>query len=334
MDCFSNRKHYISSSTGYVDGSYTSVPLTGGSGDGFLGDITVAFNTAITTAGLGYTDAEYENVNLTTVSSAASGALQTINIVNGGSNYAAGTYTNVPVNGGTGSNGTVDVTITGTGVTAIVPNNVGSGYTASDTITLNQSDLGGNLLNTIGITAGGTGYTDGSYISIPLVNTSGSGINATADFTVSGGVVTSASVASLGSGYTTSDVLTVDHDDLTITTATGISISGAGTGYANGVYTNVATTMSNTRTGDLGTGLVLDITVSGNQATGVVISGGGGQGQQGTHWQVGDTVTVLTGAVGGTGAGILATTTIYQAGTGLPDGVTTGVNLTLSLIHI
>ena len=318
----------LAAGTGYVDGLYTSVPLTGGSGDGFLGDITVAFNAAITTAGLGYTDAEYENVNLTTVSSAASGALQTINIVNGGTNYAAGTYTNVPVNGGTGSNGTVDVTITGTGVTAIVPNNVGSGYTASDTITLNQSDLGGNLLSTIGITAGGTGYTDGSYLSIPLVNTSGSGINATANFTVSGGVVTAASVASLGSGYTTSDVFTVDHDDLTITTATGISISGAGTGYANGVYNNVSATMSNTRTGDQGTGLVLDITVSGNQATGAVISGGGGQGQQGTHWQVGDTVTVLTGAVGGTGAGILATTTIYQAGTGLPDGVTTGVNLT------
>ena len=53
-----------------------------------------------------------------------------LTIINGGTNYAAGTYTNVPVNGGTGSSGTVDVTITGTGVTAIVPNNVGSGYTA------------------------------------------------------------------------------------------------------------------------------------------------------------------------------------------------------------
>ena len=303
--------------SGYTVGQYNSVQLTGGSGDGFIGAVTVAFDTAITTAGAGYTDAEYVNVNLTSISNAPSGALQTINIISGGSDYVTGTYTNVPVVGGSGSSGTVDVTVSGGGISQIVPNVVGSGYSAGESISVATSDIGGSQLTGISINNGGTGYSDGTYIGIPLVNTSGSGTNATASFTVSGGAVTVANVESNGGGYTVSDTFTVAADDITVSTLTGVTISGAGTNYTNGTYTGVATTMTNTRDGAQGTGATLDITVTGNQATAVSVNGAG------TNYQVGDTLGVSVTDVGGGAAGVLGSVTIPSVNVAVTVGVDT-----------
>ena len=301
--------------SGYALGQYSSVALTGGSGDGFIGAVTVAFDTTITTAGAGYTDAEYVNVNLTSISNAPSGALQTINIISGGSDYVTGTYTNVPVVGGSGSSGTVDVTVSGGGISQIVPNVVGSGYSAGESISVSTSDIGGSQLTGISINNGGTGYSDGTYIGIPLVNTSGSGTNATASFTVSGGAVTVANVETNGGGYTVNDTFTVAADDITVSTLTGATISGAGTNYTNGTYTGVATTMTNTRDGVQGTGATLDITVTGNQATGVVVNGAG------INYQVGDTLEVSVTDVGGAGAGSLGSVTIPSVNVAVTVGV-------------
>ena len=80
-----------------------------------------------------------------------------------------------------------------------------------------------------------------------------------------------------------------------------MTISGAGTNYTNGTYTGVATTMTNTRDGDQGSGATLDITITGNQATGVVVNGAG------TNYQVGDTLGVSVTDVGGAAAGVLGT---------------------------
>ena len=303
--------------SGYTLGQYSSVALTGGSGDGFIGAVTVAFDTTITTAGAGYTDAEYVNVNLTSISNAPSGALQTINIISGGSDYVTGTYTNVPVVGGSGSSGTVDVTVSGGGISQIVPNVVGSGYSAGESISVSTSDIGGSQLTGISINNGGTGYSDGTYIGIPLVNTSGSGTNATASFTVSGGAVTVANVETNGGGYTVNDTFTVAADDITVSTLTGVTISGAGTNYTNGTYTGVATTMTNTRDGNQGAGATLDITVTGNQATGVVVNGAG------TNYQVGDTLEVSVTDVGGGAAGVLGTVTIPAVNVAVTVGVDT-----------
>lgn len=64
------------------------------------------------------------------------------------------------------------------------------------------------------ITNGGTGYVDGSYSAVPLVNLSGFGSAATADITVTGGVVTNAVVNDAGDGYNINDELTANNLDL------------------------------------------------------------------------------------------------------------------------
>lgn len=72
------------------------------------------------------------------------------------------------------------------------------------------------------IAAGGTGYTDGTYPGISL--TGGTGTGATADIIVAGGIVTSVTIDSIGTGFTTLDVLSVNASD--------IGSGGSGFGYS------------------------------------------------------------------------------------------------------
>jgi hypothetical protein len=66
------------------------------------------------------------------------------NISGADASRTAGTYTNVATTGGTGSSLTVDVTVDASGaVTSLTVNTAGSGYTAGETITIADSDLGG-----------------------------------------------------------------------------------------------------------------------------------------------------------------------------------------------
>jgi len=308
----------LTSGTGYTNGIYTNITGIGGSGNGIKFNLTVAFGTTISNPGVGYTDAIYTGVTLTSVTGATAGALQTLNITTAGNDYVSGTYTNVALNGGNGSNATVDVIVSGGGITSIVPNTVGSGYQASDAVSVNVADIGGSQLsNNFTISAGGSGYTDGNYLNIPFVNSSGSGTNGRGNVTVSGGAVTAVTVQTGGGGYTTSDVLTFDGDDLTIAVINTLSIAVAGSGYANGNYTNVSLSGGN------GAGATADIVVSGNAVTSATISTNGG----GTNYLVGDTLTFASSAVGGTGAGLIDTLTISAAGTGFTDGNYTGVAL-------
>ena len=192
--------------SGYGNGQYANISLTGGSGGGLKADLTVAFGVAITNAGPRYSDAEYTNVTITSVNSVAAGAIQTIGVANAGADYVNGTYTAVPLSGGSGSNATADVTISGGGITSIVPNNPGSSYSASDPLTVSVNDLGGSKLSTVSIGAGGTGYTDGSYLNVDLVTSSGSSSGAKANVTVASGAVSNVTVANdQGGGYILSD---------------------------------------------------------------------------------------------------------------------------------
>ena len=307
--------------SGYVDGTYTNVTSTGGSGTGLIYDLTVAFDTAITTAGAGYDDADYPGVTLTSITSAAAGALQTFTITDGGLNYVDGTYTNVALTGGTGSNGTANITVAGGTITVASAATVGNNYTQGDTFTIPANLIGGSKLDTLTVTNGGSGYTDGTYLSVPLVTSSGSGVNATGNITVSGGVVTAATVQTQGGGYTTSDALTVDADDITIAVLATANISNAGSSYANGSYTAVVTTQTNTRDGLAGAGATFDITVSGNAVTTATLVDGG------TNYQVGDTLTVASGDIGGD-AGEISGLTVTNGGTGYSDSTYSNVAVT------
>jgi hypothetical protein len=300
----------------YVPGNYPNVTLTGGSGTGLIADITVAFEVAITNPGVGYTPAEYTGVILTSVSSAAVGALQEFAITNVGSDYVNGTYTNVPLNGGLGSNGTAVVTVEGSVITSVVPDTVGSSYQVNDILTIDTDDIGGSQLDTLTVTNGGSGYTNGTYLGVSLISSSGSGSGGTANIIVSGGAVTSATVSNRGGLYALTDSLTVEGDDITIAEAATLTITSAGTGYANGSYTDVPLQ------GGTGTGATADIVISGNVITNATINNGGG------NYLAGDTVSIQPSDVGGTGAGVLSALTISSGGTGYSDGVSNGVAIT------
>ena len=97
------------------------------------------------------------------------------------------------------------------------------------------STSGAKTLNTL---VGGSAYTNGSYTNVPL--TGGSGFQATANITVSGGVVTAVTLVSAGVGYVVGDTLS----------ATAASIGGTGAGFSIKVATlwGMILTMSNNAT--------------------------------------------------------------------------------------
>lgn len=90
------------------------------------------------------------------------------------------------------------------------------------------------------------------------------------------------------------------------------TITNAGTGYTNGTYTNVSTT-----TGGSGSGLTLDITVSGGVITAAEVADGG----NGSYVN-NDTVEPDRGTLGGSGTEAIITLSV-GSGTGLTMGYTT-----------
>ena len=82
-------------------------------------------------------------------------------------------------------------------------NGIGSGIT--------EYDFGGIIL-TLNNLVSGSSYTNGSYTNVPL--TGGSGFSATADITVSGGVVTVVTIVNDGYGYMVGDQLSASDANL------------------------------------------------------------------------------------------------------------------------
>ena len=60
---------------------------------------------------------------------------------------------------------------------------------------------------TLTLTDGGTGYTDGVYANVPLIDTVSSGNSATANLTIVGGIITVATINAPGEGYTIGNTL-------------------------------------------------------------------------------------------------------------------------------
>ncbi len=68
--------------------------------------------------------------------------------------------------------------------------------------------VGAGAYTSLQITDPGTGYTDGSYLGVPLIG--GSGTGATADITIAGGIITIVGIAAQGTGYMNNDVVAPD----------------------------------------------------------------------------------------------------------------------------
>lgn len=75
--------------------------------------------------------------------SATTGAIGALGAITGGSAYTNGTYTNVPLTGGTGSGATANITVSGGAVTAVTLVSRGTGYTASDSLSAAAANIGG-----------------------------------------------------------------------------------------------------------------------------------------------------------------------------------------------
>lgn len=74
---------------------------------------------------------------------AAPGAIATLGIITGGSLYTNGTYNNVPLTGGTGSDATANITVAGGAVTAVVIVNKGTGFAAANALSASAASIGG-----------------------------------------------------------------------------------------------------------------------------------------------------------------------------------------------
>lgn len=86
-----------------------------------------------------------EPASATTVldSAATTGNISALGAITAGSLYTNGTYTNVPLTGGTGSGATANITVSGGAVTAVTLVNRGSGYTNADALSAAAANIGG-----------------------------------------------------------------------------------------------------------------------------------------------------------------------------------------------
>ena len=188
------------------DATFSGVPaFTGGTGTG------LTLNAAVTTAGGVKTTPDQLLANL-----------------NAGTNptdAVDGSYT-VPLVGGTGTNLTASITVSGQTVTSITTPlaTSGSSYAASDALTFPAGALSnGQLLTTqniLGISNGGAlaigagGPVTGVAITTVTGGAVQTGTGATVDITSDGTNVSALTVNGLGTGYVTANVLTITQADL------------------------------------------------------------------------------------------------------------------------
>lgn len=76
--------------------------------------------------------------------------IATLGAITAGSLYTNGSYTDVPLTGGTGAGATADITVAGGAVTVVTRVLAGSGYTAADALSADDANLGGG---------GGSGFS-------------------------------------------------------------------------------------------------------------------------------------------------------------------------------
>lgn len=71
------------------------------------------------------------------------GSLVSLNTLTGGSLYVNGTYTAVPLTGGTGTGAQATIVVSGAAVTSVTITTSGSGYLVGDTLSASNTNLGG-----------------------------------------------------------------------------------------------------------------------------------------------------------------------------------------------
>ena len=114
----------------------------------------------------------------------------------------------------------------------------GRGNIVPATFGYNESATGRVL--TLAAPLPGSGYTNGSYINVPL--TGGAGTGAMANIVIAGGIVTSVSLVNGGSGYVGGNVLSAAAGKLggTVTVAFSVNVATTGNAVADQGYVRTA----------------------------------------------------------------------------------------------
>lgn len=137
--------------SGYEDETYEDIAAQGGDGTGLLLDVIVEngeiTNVFILDGGTGYTAGDTFTVPLpgeiTQVGTGEILALDEASLV-GGSDYVNDTYLAVSLANGSGENATANIVVSGGSVTSVTLVSGGTNYTAGDSLTATDADLGGS----------------------------------------------------------------------------------------------------------------------------------------------------------------------------------------------
>lgn len=301
----SNFSGTITAGSGYTNGTYINVPMTGGTGSGATCDIVVAGG-AVTVVRPRATGSGFAVNDALTVSTA---------IIGGGTLFAF-TITAIGVDSTTGVQGTVALSPWKTpqfAYNTLTANYDACGFTA----TIQCADgvyVGGVILNSVlancpALTFNGN---SGDYSKVVWQDSNAEGCPVATQAGANGAIVFMAFIEFQATSGVNNcpffndqcPYLFMEFDNVGLTYAvpmTGTFIGAdAGTGYTAGTYYNKAFT---TTTG-VGTGARADFTIAGGAVTVVRVYGALGSG-----YLVGDTLSVLNTDVGGTGSAFKFTIT-------------------------
>jgi flagellar hook-basal body protein len=324
----------VTGGSGYTNGTYTDVVLSGGSGTGAKGTVVIAggivTSATLTATGVGYKQGDFLTIDPSIIGNGSGFSVPVSTLVTNrigtlaavsaaGSGYTVGQVVNLVGGAGTsGATGTV-TSINGTGgVTGIALTTPGSGFTAGQllAITATAGAATGATVAVSSLRAGvktlatvtpGAGYTDGIYHDVPLT-----AATEQADITIgAGGLTNTQSLTIAGLTFTATTTVTqaqlgAAFASLTAGATTGPSTLGTYSGTLTGFNTsalsasNVITATSATANQNVNN---LAITVAG--------SGSGAA----------SSVQITEGTSGGAGAGAKASIVIS-------NGVVTSVTLT------
>lgn len=167
----------------YKNGIFTNVALTGGMGSGAVSTITIAggivTTVAVTNPGSNYADGDVLGASISSAGVIATGA-----IGSPGEGYAAGTYTSIPLTGGSGAGAIATITVVSVGhkVSTVTLTSPGTGYSPGDILTASLPSF--NILEP------GNGF----FWMVATIVTPGTGFSYT--ITISQSVVDSLDIAS------------------------------------------------------------------------------------------------------------------------------------------